>query len=216
MFADRYRLYHPEAEAALYRVRAVASGHRETPPARRPRFSCSPRPGRERRSIPPTAPPRARRQLSRAASRRSGPDRDHRRHSVSHRGAPRVPLPPPVGAGALRHRTGHRILRGPRRARPRGGPASGATLVDLSDTVCPDDPCPVIVEGVIAYQDRVHRAPRSPGPWPAGWRQRSRICGRARPLRIMCHLGAHAHDALYSRFLVRSHPTIARPVSHAV
>ena len=33
---------------------------------------------------------------------------------------------------------------------------SGATLVDLSDPICPGDPCPAIVGGIIAYQDRVH------------------------------------------------------------
>ena len=40
---------------------------------------------------------------------------------------------------------------GPRRARPRGGTMSGATMVDLSEAVCPSDPCPAIVEGIILY-----------------------------------------------------------------
>jgi len=34
--------------------------------------------------------------------------------------------------------------------------ASGATLVDMSDVVCPWDPCPVVLDGMIVYRDTQH------------------------------------------------------------
>jgi hypothetical protein len=33
---------------------------------------------------------------------------------------------------------------------------SGASLIDLSDAICPTDPCPVVLDGMIVYRDSFH------------------------------------------------------------